>query len=314
MPILGPLLALLQAARAPRPGPDEARPVESPVVVPAPEPSLGIAQVGAWVGLSGFSTAKARAGTIAAARALGLRRLDLIVNDFSAEREEQAFRAYTMEDLVAMAALCHDAGIAVHLMSWVMPHARFIDTACPHLREIVARTQARSVVWDAEEPWTQARRPLPYTEAAVRIKEGMRDTPMGVTGIGYTPANRFGPLAAVCGTLLPQCYATSTSGLSPATCVHSILKRWRPLFGADKVVVVGLAAYRQPAPGYTVESSLRTAFAGAQTYPDVSQVVYWSLGAIRQSAAVSRIVRALATGEGETARALPRTTKDDTPR
>lgn len=299
------LLALLQAAAAKRPSPDEAPhavEVRETLNLREVDPPSGVAKVGAWVGRSGFDTPKAVAATIRSALELGLRRLDVVVNDFAKATSETAFSTYAKGDLVDVALAGREAGLDVHFMSWAMPHARFIDGAAVALRELVALTGARSIMWDAEEPWTQARMPMRYDEAARRIGDSFGGIPMGVTGIGYASIEKLRPLAEVCGYVVPQCYATQTSGLAPETVVPKFVGRWRAHFTqgaagtAPRRVVVGLAAYRQPPAGYTVEGAMRAAFAGAAATGGISEVVYWSMGWIRKSPAIARVIRALATG------------------
>lgn len=309
------LLGLLQAAlvkrgddEEPRDGADEARELEGtadpadsdvePFPVPdPPEMTLAVRKVGAWTGWSSMATPKVVAQTIKAATFLGLKRLDIIVNDFAAAREPTPFTTYDKDKIVALAKAATAAKIDVHLLTWAMPHIPFIEGAARDLRDLVSRTGARSIVWDAEESWTKARKALPYAEAAKRIGVAFQGITMGITGIGYTPAERFGPLAEVCDYMVPQCYATSTSGLKPETIVPQLVRRYRQLFGKNKPVVCGLAAYRQPPKGYTIESSMRAAFAGAVADSGIHECVYWSLGAIRQSAAVTKVVKQLTTGD-----------------
>lgn len=282
---------------------EEDRPVDpadsdvEPFPVPDP-PSLPLVvrKVGAWTGWASMANDKAVAATIKAATFLGLKRLDIIVNDFAAAREPTDFSTYDKRQIVALAKAAAGEEIDVHLMTWIMPHGTFIEAAGHQLRDLAQQTGARSIQFDAEEPWTQAKKALPYAEAAKRISTYFAGATLGANAIVYTPAAKFGPLAEVCNYLVPQAYATSSSGLDPTTVVPKAAHRFRALFGKNKTIVAGLAAYRQPPKGYTVESSMRAAFAGAVNDPTIHDVVYWSLGQIRQSAAVTKVVRALAAG------------------
>lgn len=299
------VLAALRAALAIKPEGDEEPRAEGLELVDELEPGLhlapdhesasAIAKVGAWAGRADITNEKAIARTVRAAKFLGLRRLDIICNDHAGARDPIPFDTYSPGDIVRAARAAQAAGLDVHLMSWIMPHASYLEAAVTRMRELVIMTGAESVQWDAEEPWTQAREPMDYRAAARLVGDSLAGIPMGVNGIGYTPAEKFGPLAEVCDYLVPQCYATATSKLSPVDVVPKLVARYRRLFGAGKRIVVGLAAFRQPPAGYTVESGMRTAFAGAELDAGVDEVVYWSLGWIRKSAAVTRAVRAIAS-------------------
>lgn len=264
--------------------------------------SLGVRRVGAWTGWAAFDDDKSLKLTIDRCKWLGLRRLDVIVNDFSAKRAPVDFEMYRLARVVAIGKACRDAGIDMHMMSWLMPHRAFIDDAAKQLRTAFELSGAKSIQWDAEEPWTQAQRPMNYVEAAALIAERFAGVPMGVNGIMYASKAKLGPLAAVCDYVVPQCYSTDSQPIDPAVVVRQGLRLWREW--TDKPIVVGLAAYRQvgiPIPGdprkrdYTSDAAMRLAFAGAEQARTVSDVIYWSLGAIADSRAVAETVRSLAS-------------------
>jgi hypothetical protein len=118
---------------------------------------------------------------------------------------------------------------------------------------------------------------------------------MGVNGICYTPKAKFGPLADVCEYVVPQIYVTGGSKLSPTKSVPKHVKRYRKMFGADKKIVVGLAGYRQEGfKNHTTKSAMNACFAGAEALEGVDTVIYWSLGSIRKSTKITKIVRSLA--------------------
>jgi hypothetical protein len=45
-------------------------------------------------------------------------------------------------------------------MSWIMPHAAYIDRAAELLIPICDDVGASSLQWDAEEPWMLAQKPM----------------------------------------------------------------------------------------------------------------------------------------------------------
>lgn len=173
------------------------------------------------------------------AKKLGIGRLHLMVNDHSADTGPTKFRC----DAKARdyAAMITDAGIELHLTSWIMPHLEFLTAACDQLAQLVGDTGAHSIEWDAEKPWTHAVGGLPHADAATMIQlYGCRE---GVSGIGFGAAHALFPLVARAEYVTPQAYVTTTSGLSLAG-VPKVLAHWKNLAG-DRVIIPAIAAYRQ---------------------------------------------------------------------
>ncbi|MCA9683229.1 MAG: peptidoglycan-binding protein [Myxococcales bacterium] len=248
--------------------------------------------VGAWTGQSSFGRISE---DVDFCLKVGINRLDVIVNEHSKARAPMAFGTYTVSKIVNLCKAARDAGLEVNLMSWIMPHADYIDGAAAQLLPLLEATGAASLQWDAEEPWTLAQDPLPYEDAAQRIAKAFakRPCPMGVNGIGFTPTEKFGPLAAVCDYLLPQCYATSTNEARPDRIVDSCVTRWRKTFGADKPYIIGLAGYRQDGiPGYTATTAMNTVL-GEVRRLGFSKVVYWSLSQIQKSDEVTAVIESI---------------------
>lgn len=244
--------------------------------------------LGVWAGMSSLLNPKRDIAFCVAHR---FSSVTLIVNDHSAWRAPSTFDLYDVGKISRFCSMAKDAGLAVHLMSWIMPHRPYIERAASLLVPLFNTTGARSIQWDAEEPWTKASSPLDYAEAAALVGE-LFPIRMGVNGIGYTPVEKFGPLAAVCDYLVPQCYATSTSGANPSSVVATYMKRWRAHFGSAPVVA-GLAAYRQSGiPGFTPSQAIRAAFDGAVN-AGVHEVTYWSLASIMRDATVAKAIRSL---------------------
>ena len=296
-------LSFLQAASEPDedPRPEATAPEPADFKSPEPdddgaqEPSLeapGVLNVGAWCGLAAIRNPER---DIAFAAAHNINRLDVIVNDHSTARDPRDFDTYDRDAIVRFCHKAQAAGIQTHLMSWIMPHAGYIEQAAEQLTSLATLAGAASIQWDAEEPWTQGRKRLKYSEAARRIADAFKGLPcpMGVNGIGYTPTKKFGPIAEVCDYLVPQCYSTHSSGQKPEEVVPRFHRRYRKLFG-DKRIVMGLAAYRQKnIPGHTVDSAMRTALAGAQAIEGIDTVIYWSLRHIRGNRRVRRVIASI---------------------
>lgn len=254
--------------------------------------STGIKTVGVWTGMASLRNPTR---DVEFCRKNGINRMDVIVNDHSRWRESKPFTTHNIERILRLCSMAQAAGIETHLMSWIMPHAQYIDEAADQLLPLAAACKAKSIQWDAEEPWTQARGGLSYPEAAKRIADAFSTLkcPMGVNGIGYTPTRKFGPIAEVCEYLVPQAYATRSSGLKPERVAAQFYRRYRKKFG-NKRIEIGLAAYRQKGiPGHTIDSAMRSAVAGAQSLEDVDTVLYWSLSWIRKNRRAARVIRSI---------------------
>jgi hypothetical protein len=285
-------LQSLLATRGIGPEPDES-PRDDPGPLEVDE--IGIGRIGAWAGRASMRTPTAVKRSIAFAREIGLGRLDVIVNDHSGDRAPRKFDTYPRAEILALADAANDAGMHVHLMTWIMPHADYLLRARDELAHLVDASHAHSIMLDAEEPWTLATRRMPYPQAADLVR-AWGIAPIGVTGIGYADRVKLGGLVRLADYVVPQCYSTSSSKLDPGTVVPKFAKRWREVFGVARRLVPGLAAYRQSGiAGYTPEAALRAAFAGAEADPEAREVVYWSLGQIRDSPVATRVIRSLSS-------------------
>lgn len=261
--------------------------------IPEPEP-VGIQSVGAWVGQASFGDP---ARDVRFCRENNIDRLQIICNDHSKWRSARDFNTYDYDRIVRLAKEAKDAGIDVELMTWMMPHADYIDQAANTLLKLLDDTGGIGIEIDAEEPWTQAKGAMPYADAAARINErfrpGMGERELGVNFIGYTPVSKVGPLAAIADYGLVQAYATSSNTLKPETVVPKLYRRTRDKLNPQRIDV-GLAAYRQSGiPGHTVRSAMTASLAGAQAIEGVTRVTYWSLRWIRKSHSVAQFIRGI---------------------
>jgi hypothetical protein len=265
------------------------------VTHPDPEPEIeepGGMTIGMWTGRASLANPER---DVQLCLKNNIRRLDVIVNDHSGARKEREFGIFKESKIRRLVELAQVNNIDVHFMSWVMPHEAYIERAAEVLVPLCNDLGVSSLQWDAEEPWTRAEDPMDYEKAARHIadKFAMLDCEMGVNGIGYTPIKKFGPLHEVCDYVVPQCYSTRTSGMKPTTVVPKCVRRWHKVFG-KKPMAVGLAAYKQDGiEGHTLESAMRSAFAGAEAIEGVDTVIYWSLSSVRRSSAVAKVIREL---------------------
>ena len=251
-----------------------------------------LGNVGAWVGFGTFRNNAGIDRDLKLADELGLTRLDVIVNDHSGSRQPRVFSTYNKSRIEALCKRANDQGIEIHLMSWWMPHASYIHEGAKQLVDLVDRCGARSVMLDAEEPWTQARRRMDWDDAAALTAQELREITWGVTGIGYAPTDKLKPLVELADYMVPQCYSTSRNSLDPATAAPKLCGRWRRVFG-DRPLVIGLAGYRQKGRiGYTKDRFMTTAYAAAKSQHP-TDIVYWSLRHIRSSHTTSKIIRKL---------------------
>ncbi|NVB42690.1 peptidoglycan-binding protein [Pseudenhygromyxa sp. WMMC2535] len=248
-----------------------------------------ITKVGAWAGRQAMA---APAAAVDFCQRHGIDRLDVVVNDHSHARAPRDFDLLNRQRITALCEAARLADIEVHLMSWVMPHATYIRQAGELLLPLLAETGARSLQWDAEEPWTKAEAPMPYPEAAALIAEvfAERECQMGVNGIGFTPSESFGPLAEVCDYLVPQCYATATNGSRPDQIVSTCVSRWRKEFPSEKPLAIGLAAFRQEGiEGFSPQQAMQASLLDVRAH-GFDTVIYWSLRQLIESEDAQTVV------------------------
>lgn len=244
--------------------------------------------VGAWAGPAAMAKP---AAAVKFAADHGINRLDVVINDHSKWRKEKAFDTYTRSKIAKLCERAAAKGIEVHLMSWVMPYESYIAGAAETLIPLCKDVGAASLMWDAEEPWNQATGGMSFKAAAKFLGRAFSNLgiPMGVTGIGFAPTAKLGPLAAECAYAVPQVYVTSGSGLKPETAPRKFHKRWSDAF--DREIVMGLAAYKQKgiAGHPTIASAMQAALESTRGL-GVSTVIYWSLRHIQGNPEVAKAI------------------------
>lgn len=270
-----------------------------------------ITTVGVWTGTSSL---RAPQRDVAAAVSMGVTDVHIMCNDHSGWRRERnrcSFTTYDKAKIIRLAAIARDHGLAVHLTSWLMPHQRYIVAAAEELLELVDRCEAMSLLWDAEEPWRHAVRPMPYAEAAalvhaiigVPLRAYGRE--MALSDIVYTAVPKVQPLAAVCDYLVPQAYVTARQAkryhVTPTGLPRVAHARWGTqvaigydLEGRDDCydkVVMGLAGYRQDGiPGYATGAQAMQDAVDSTVALGVESVIFWSLAHLRRDRALAAVV------------------------
>jgi hypothetical protein len=246
--------------------------------------------VSAWLPYSDTLTP---AKTVAEMRTAGITTAVLMVNDFSTARAATGFKTFDPAKIRDMAHECNDAEINVWLCSWIMPHEQFIAGAIDQLPPLLNECQADMLMWDAEEPWTDAHGQFNYATAAARIAGAFPASSLAVTAIGSAPIE-VTPLATVCSVWVPQAYATMTTiangQATPAGVVPYSLRWWRERYGEPSTHwIIGLAGYDQAAdPATTMQPPIDDAIASG-----MNDVAYWTNNSIAAEPAVASFVAGL---------------------
>lgn len=256
-----------------------------------------ITSVGAWAQYAQTTDPEA---SVEIALQANVTTVSIMVNDYSKDRDDRPFETRDVATIQRFADLLHQAGIEVTLTSWIMPYADFITEAANQLIPLCASTRAVELIWDAEEPWTQANDPMDYDAAAQLMADqfaplGPAGTTLAVSGIAWVSSTLAG-LAAACPRWYPQCYATTNEGSGgPTTVVNNGINQWRSKFGDSGEFTIGLAAYAQPTPpSEYMQPCLDQVYAAA-----IPRVCYWDLGAIGARADVSQFVSTVLGSDGE---------------
>lgn len=205
-----------------------------------------VAYAGAWA-------LRNPARAVELAQRCGLAGLCIVLHDRAGQRRASKLALYSPRRIYALADACHDAGLGVEALAWVMRHEAFTAEAADVLPGLLDSIGAESLQLDAEEPWTQSRGPgtLDPEEASIRwsdaVLEPVRqsDVTIGVSAIGYMPRSVF-PLTSVADYVSPQWYTTRTSQLRPSGLprVAGWLRRRLPGLTPDEIRPA-VAAYRQ---------------------------------------------------------------------
>ncbi|HWB80572.1 MAG TPA: peptidoglycan-binding domain-containing protein [Nannocystaceae bacterium] len=247
-----------------------------------------IRSIGAWAGTRAL---REPGPAVELAVRTKLQRIDIVVNDHSAARSPRKFDTHSVAKIEALAQRARDAGLEVHVTSWLMPHKAYISEAAAQLVPLCSKIGASSLQWDAEEPWTLAQQAMDRREAAAWLHERFTglSCPMGANAIGFASVEKFGPLAEICDYVVPQAYATNTSKIAPEAAPPRFHDRYAKLF--ERPIAMGLAAYGQSGiAGHTPASAVRAAIDATAALGDVDTIIFWSLDWLRQSETVARAV------------------------
>ncbi|MDH4084708.1 MAG: hypothetical protein OEU99_14275 [Nitrospira sp.] len=250
-----------------------------------------IKQVGAWCGAS---TLNSPHRDVEFAVEHNINRLDVIVNDHSKFRSPHTFTIYDRRKIEKLCEVAQKQKIEVHLMSWIMPHEKYIDGAARELVPLCQSTGASSLQWDAEGPWTGATGSVNYTKAANHLQSAFSDLgcPMGVNAIGFASKAKVGPLLAVCDYGVPQAYSTAGSkSLTPGTGQTKVYRSWMDKFG--KPIVMGLAAYNQRGiSGHTISTAMNACIQATEAL-GITSCIFWHLNGIRKTSMVATAVKGI---------------------
>lgn len=201
--------------------------------------------------------------------------------------------------LSAVVTGLHRLGVSPHLVSWLRPTERYMAAAAERLRPLCLMLGARSLLFDAEEPWTRHPTLRGHGEAgaeAFLARHWAFDywpCALGVSGITYIPA-AVRPLARRCQYVLPQAYSVAHANASyrPGVTQRLAHERWQD-FG--KPIVMGLAAWKlNRHGGLSQTGAMQRAIATAEDL-GIGEVGYWSLRWVVESAERTEFMRQAAT-------------------
>lgn len=255
-------------------------------------PVAGKVVSGVWIRQAALSKPATVAKLLATT---GVKIANVMINDFAAKRSPTQFAHHDRARLVALSKAMRDAGLLVDVTTWVMPHETFIDGMADALPALLEQMGVRRVWLDAEEPWTKAKSPLPWLDAAQLVAEAIpAEYPITLSAISYANADALRPLSRVCDYWSPQAYATTREGSSnPATIVGASVDRWRERFAGSprRGWVMGLAAYSQPSNA----ASMMAPPVAQAIELDIPEVCYWSHTSLEATPAVRNFIKSVSS-------------------
>lgn len=231
-------------------------------------------ELGAWAGRAALANP---AGALAAARAVGLDRLDVMVNDGSAGAVQSVpWHLYVGPDeLRAAVRLWRAGGLRVSLTSWALPAEDWI-VGIAGLRRL-CRELGADLTLDVEEAWlTPLRAMSPDARAAWSRRLVDAATPYDATVIVFTDQNLAAPVLAGARSIIPQAYATIrnagrlSAGELEAAAVERF-KRW------GRRLVMGAAAWNLGGAYGLGDLDAARASLQAAVRLGVPRVRYWRL-------------------------------------
>jgi hypothetical protein len=249
--------------------------------------------VSAWLPYSDSLTPEK---TVAEMKTAGISTAVIMCNDFSTARGPTGFKTFDVAKLGAMASACRASKIPVWLCSWLMPHDIFVDGAIRQMAALRDATEAELIMWDAEEPWTEATGTFNRARSSARLQAAFGSANMGVTAIGSAPLE-VQPLAEVCSVWVPQAYATLTTiakgQARPSEVVPYSLRWWRERYGEPSAGwVIGLAGYDQAdEPATTMQPPILDVRVAA-----MPKVCYWTSNSVAARPEVAEFVADLTRG------------------
>ena len=195
--------------------------------------------------------------------------------------------------------------IATHLVCWLRPIDSFLTDSADRLRPLCEEIKPRSLLFDAEEPWTKNACGKHGPAWSKKIVEDdwtffNWSCQLGVTGITSLPS-AVRPLIDRCHYMLPQAYSTVGNGNSGKPGVtqtlahkewHDFRYPWLPF--ERKPMVMGLAAWNLQRPGgISRTQAMQKAIATVETLrePEVTEVAYWSMKWVIQSKEIAEFIR-----------------------
>jgi hypothetical protein len=203
-------------------------------------------------------------------------------------------------------------GVDIHLVTWIRPIKSYLVDCAMSLRPLCQEVNARSLLFDVEEPWTKNVcgqgchcGSVTSAQAAALVENNWPffnwPCQLGVSGITYIP-DAVKPVVNRCHYTLPQAYSVSgkTSIVyRPGVTQIEAHKRWRDfrypwMPYSRKSMVLGLAAWKLNRPnGMSQTQAMQKAIATAEslTDPQVTEVAYWSLSWLLQSKERAEFIR-----------------------
>lgn len=259
-----------------------------------------------WVFSMGIPTSRGTSQFIRRISDLQVTDVALMLNQYKHREFELT---WSKARIVDTATSLRDIGVAPHLVTWLRPTESYMRDAAASLRDLCIKTSVRSLIFDAEEPWTL------HPNIKGRGQAGARDILsrywsfftgwpclLGVSGVPYIPET-VKPLAEVCDFVLPQAYSTHIPERRGRSCLDNRVyrpvitqrtahKRWRD-FG--KPIVMGLAAFSLCLfGGLSRQGAMQKAITATEDLRDpmVGEVAYWSIESLKSSEKVDFVRQA----------------------
>lgn len=235
-------------------------------------------EAGAWTGKIAILSEAGTRATIARAKAAGVKRLDIMINDFPGPGAP--FQVLPWDRLRAATLAMQAAGLRVSWTTWARPSEAWLEGVA-QIGRLADELGVDEVSFDLEENWINAllgQPPATIAEWTRRLFASLRSTysgTVGVTHIVFPRLDVLGEALKLADLRIPQAYATvkNAGNRSPGDLERIAVERFKG-YGP---MTMGAAAWNTDGAYRLTGPAAMRASVGQAIALGVTRVRFWRL-------------------------------------